>query len=353
MWKDSKCIIVNFILNFSNQVIGPYEPLSPEMNYSIRSTEVPNSISSTSPEELAAELIKFIMAKAPDEKNLSNYFDRFKREFWEMEGVNIDDVNLPLEMQLKIDNVYELTRIKLDEVKYLRFLEKVPELNSATGEELATELANFITRIASEDEQTWDIYFDRFKKEFWEMKGVNLNDVNLPLKMQLKIDNVYELTRKKLDEAKYLRFLEKVPKFNSATVEELATELATFIMEKSQKNEQFYDDNQYIEFWKKYKIDLNNRYLPSLIFEKINATNKLSHSIYENEMKLKYEKRQELEMQELPSLVQRLVIYVKKDLGKTKPPTKVQIRMFLNENNIDILPQTQEKLFLRAMKEFL
>jgi len=144
----------------------------------------------------------------------------------------------------------------------------------------------------------------------------------------------------------YEEKLEKhVPeKIKSASAEELAAELLTYV-KTTYPGEEFPHMREFTtEFWVSKKIDVYQ--LPTDFLLKIQKAEGLAQNQIHEEIQMKLKERMEKEQFELPSLVNKCVDWAK-SLGITSL-TKSDVEAFLLEHDLKLLPNTNRALYVKA-----
>jgi len=127
----------------------------------------------------------------------------------------------------------------------------------------------------------------------------------------------------------------------SATPEELAVNLISFVKEEFPDNKRIWIPNIASLFWSSKNVERWN--LPSDIKLKIEKAERLAQRQLENEREIKEKERLETEKIELPSLVGSCVDWAREH--GLKRVTKADVEAFLLEKNIEILSQTKRALY--------
>ncbi len=127
----------------------------------------------------------------------------------------------------------------------------------------------------------------------------------------------------------------------SATPEELAVKLISFVKEEFPDNKRIWIPNIASLFWRSKNVERWN--LPPDIKLKIEKAERLAQRQLENEREIKEKERLEMEKIELPSLVGSCVDWAREH--GLKRVTKADVEAFLLEKNIEILPQTKRALY--------
>jgi len=163
MWKNEACVLVSFLERISEGIPSPQEEAMASEETEGRSglilhreeAEVPRCLETSTPEELAAEILEFKEKEFPKEEKVS--FHTLSRFFWGNKGV--ERFFLPSEAQLKIERANYLAErqiIKEEEAqKKKRLSEEKEELPSLVGQCVDWARINTLKRLTLADVDTF------------------------------------------------------------------------------------------------------------------------------------------------------------------------------------------------------
>jgi hypothetical protein len=159
MWKNEECLVVSFLQSIQEV---PEEGLSStgeitETGGMIlrREAEVPKWLKTSTPEELAVEIIDFAKKEFPEEEGFG--YHSAIRYFWESKGVQ--EFLMPSEVHMKIERANYLAERQMvkekEEKKKKRLAEEKAELPSLVGQCLDWARLNNLKRLTLADVDTF------------------------------------------------------------------------------------------------------------------------------------------------------------------------------------------------------
>jgi hypothetical protein len=153
MWKNEECLLVAFLRRIQESV-----PVSEEksigrsgMILHREETEVPKWLRTSTPEELAEEMLEFGKKEFPEEATLG-YRSAF-RHFWESKGIH--EFLMPSETQMKIEKANYLVERQVAKERKSRLAEEKEELPSLVSQCLDWARINDLKRLTLADVDTF------------------------------------------------------------------------------------------------------------------------------------------------------------------------------------------------------
>ena len=122
-WRDDKCLIFSF-LEMSDTL--PYRELAEieddlEFRYEPERREVPAHIKSSTPEELAAELVSFAKREFAHEERI--WISRVAGFYWEQKGIS--KWEMPSDIRLKLEKAELLAQQQIDKEREAELKEQL------------------------------------------------------------------------------------------------------------------------------------------------------------------------------------------------------------------------------------
>jgi len=160
MWKNEECLIASFLQRISEaqeKGLPSTEEITGTggMILHREETEVPKWLKTSTPEELAVEMLEFKEKEFPNEEKVS--FHTLSRFFWENKGV--ERFFLPSEAQLKIERANYLAERQIakeeDAEKKKRLAREKEELPSLVSQCLDWARMNNLRRLTLADVDTF------------------------------------------------------------------------------------------------------------------------------------------------------------------------------------------------------
>jgi hypothetical protein len=176
MWKNEKCYIVSFLQRIAE---APEEDMSSaeegaETGRMVSRRGVPELLETSTPEELAEQMVEFAKKEFPEEKfGYSHIF----HQFWESKGVQ--QFLLPTEAQSKIERANYLADRLIDKEKKERLAKEREELPSLVSQCVDwAKITNIKTlRLADVEVFTMEKklnVLDETKRDIWKAANVKL-----------------------------------------------------------------------------------------------------------------------------------------------------------------------------------
>jgi hypothetical protein len=155
MWKNEECFIASFLQHISE---GPEESLEESRSGMIldrEEAEVPKWLKTSTPEELAVEMLEFKKKEFPEDEEGDFY--KASNFFWKSRGIESD--LMPYEAQLKMDRAEFLAEreiIKKEETqKKKRLMEEKEEISSLVSQVIDWARINGLKRLSLTDVDTY------------------------------------------------------------------------------------------------------------------------------------------------------------------------------------------------------
>lgn len=214
------------------------------------------------------------------------------------------------------------------------------EITLATSEDLAEELFVFAMKIATPDDD--DILTDDILESFWESKKIN--SLNIPEKIEKKIQRVENLAQQKIDREQRERQKKILEPLMSMTAEKLADEIFAFAVEESSfddvDDEYFPTNDVFQYFWEQKKIDKWD--VPKSLELKIERAEKIASDKLNEKQRERYQDVLDKEQAELPRLVSECMKWAYQQ--GLKKIAQADLGAFLLKKKINVHPETKRNL---------
>lgn len=155
MWKNEECLVASFLQHVSEEPEESLEESRSGMILDREEAEVPKWLKTSTPEELAVEMLEFKKKEFPDDEKGDFY--KASSFFWKSKGIESD--LMPYEAQLKIDRAEflaerEITK-KEETQKKKRLMEEKEEISSLVSQVIDWARINGLKRLTLSDVDTY------------------------------------------------------------------------------------------------------------------------------------------------------------------------------------------------------
>lgn len=152
MWKNGECLIMSFLQRISEAPEASTEEITETSGMILRrEAEAPKWLKTSTPEELAVEILEFAEKEFPEEEGFG--YRSASRYFWESKGVQ--EFLMPSEVQLKIGRAKYLAERQAHTLRKKRLAEEKEELPSLINQCVDWAIINNLKRLTLADVDTF------------------------------------------------------------------------------------------------------------------------------------------------------------------------------------------------------
>jgi len=351
MWSDETCLVSAFLgLNIivNARIAESYEIIEEEEKQTIENNLELKSTLSKSASDIAEEIVNYARQEGLIGDNTYLMPDLVEVEFWASKGLD-SKYQLSVEHKRIIRKAWIIAGTTVEETAHNRRdsiwenrVEDDKEIDSSKMNELADLpkeiLAEQLISFVKEKDLVKDIGASDL---FWESKGIQ-STYSAPVEIKILIKQVEKLVDEKL-------LAEVENPILTLSDEELSQELIASIRQRGENDLNVHVRNNIIgKFWEDKGLKPYEEYSEELK-KKRERVGELIHQILEKEIEQAKELRLENEKKELPNIIQDCLVWAINT--KRKRVTKEDLKYFLLENNLDLVPEIKQTLYLEVNKE--